>query len=271
MSNGAIISNGSAVWHTVVMAHTHVRRVDWARVRAIALGIVAGTIATAGTAAVAAAGFALSFDAIRSVAIAAYVREEMAWMMPVAIDGAMSVATITAIVLRRLGKHALYPWVVVLVGASISIACNATHAYMEGGAVQLPVRVAMAVSAIPAVNLALSIHLLVVLIDSVTRRARVMQSAPEVVASELTSVEPAPETPEVPAGGVGRSVAAPPLPPAIHARALRKGDPDMTRAQIAAVVGKSERQVQRYLDGADADEPTRVNGVAVELVGADQQ
>jgi hypothetical protein len=135
----------------------------WSRFLATLLGTVAGIIAAAGTSAVVVAGFTLSYDSIRRVGISAYIRHDWAWLLPVAIDGSMAVATVTAIVMRRLGRSARYPWLVVIVDAGISIMCNAAHAYMHGGLVKLPQGAAMAVSAIPALNLALSVHLLVLL------------------------------------------------------------------------------------------------------------
>ncbi|MFB9415707.1 DUF2637 domain-containing protein [Dactylosporangium matsuzakiense] len=149
----------------------------------IALGVVAGVVASVGLLAVTAAGFALSFDAIQAVAVAAHVDRRLAWMMPVAIDGAMAVGTVTAVVMRRLGRSAWYPWLVVLTGAVISVLCNAAHAYMAGALV-LPVRAAMAVSAIPAVMLALSVHLLVELVQAVAGRVSAAELAAPVPAAE---------------------------------------------------------------------------------------
>jgi hypothetical protein len=150
----------------------------WSRFTAAALGTLAGIIAAAGTLAVVVAGFTLSFDAIRKVAIAAYIRPDWAWLMPVSIDGAMAVATVTAVVMRKLNRGAKYPWLVVLVGAAISIACNGTHAYLQGGEVQLPPLAAASVSAIPALQLALSIHLLVLLALALAGRFEAPASAP---------------------------------------------------------------------------------------------
>jgi len=151
----------------------------WSRFTAAALGTLAGIIAAAGTLAVVVAGFTLSFDAIRKVAIAAYIRSDWAWLMPVSIDGAMAVATVTAVVMRKLGRGAKYPWLVVLVGAAISIACNGTHAFLQGGEVQLPPLAAASVSAIPALQLALSIHLLVLLALALAGRFETATSAPQ--------------------------------------------------------------------------------------------
>lgn len=137
----------------------------------IALGIAAGLIASAGITAVTAAGFALSFDAIRTVGRAAHINGHLDWMLPVAIDGAMAVASVTAIVMQRMGRTPIYPWIVVLANVFISVGCNALHAYQGGGEKPLPGEWAMAVSAIPALNLALSLHLAIELVMAVVKRA----------------------------------------------------------------------------------------------------
>jgi hypothetical protein len=54
------------------------------------------------------------------------IRDGWAWLLPTAIDGAMAV---TAVVVRRLGRSTAYRWMVVLVNAAISVACNALRAY----------------------------------------------------------------------------------------------------------------------------------------------
>lgn len=132
------------------------------------LAVVAGTVAVAGVLGVVSAAFALSFDAIRAVAVAAHIRPSLAWLFPVAVDGAMSVATVCAVVLRARGRSAAYPWLVVLFGAAVSVVANGLHAWVDGGAVALPGPWAVALSAVPPVLLALSIHLLIVLALSVS-------------------------------------------------------------------------------------------------------
>ncbi|MFE9955814.1 DUF2637 domain-containing protein [Micromonospora sp. NPDC005299] len=142
---------------------------NWPKVRTVAFGVLAGVVASAGTLAVTVAGFALSYDAIRAVGIASRIRTEWAWLLPVSVDGAMAVATIAAVVLRRMtGQTAWYPWAVVLAGAGISIACNGLHAVPPAGSALVieEAKVRFAVSAIPAVMLALSVHLLVTLVEA---------------------------------------------------------------------------------------------------------
>lgn len=139
------------------------------KIRTIAFGVLAGVVASTGTAAVTAAGFALSYDAIRAVGIASRIRAELGWLLPVSVDGAMAVGTIAAVVLRRMsGRTAWYPWAVVLIGAAISIACNGLHAIPPAGAALVieEQEIRFAVSAIPAVMLALSVHLLVTLVEA---------------------------------------------------------------------------------------------------------
>ena len=131
------------------------------------LSVVAGTVAVAGVLGVVSAAFALSFDAIRAVAVAAHITPSLSWLFPVAVDGAMSVATVCAVVMRSRGRSAAYPWAVVLFGALVSVVANALHAHVGGGAVALPGPWAVALSAVPPVLLALSVHLLIVLALSV--------------------------------------------------------------------------------------------------------
>jgi hypothetical protein len=112
-----------------------------------------------------AAGFALSFDAVSAVGRAARLRSSWAWLLPAAVDGAMTIATVTVVVMRRLDRPTTYPWTVVVVNSAVSLVCNGLHAQL-GEAVRLPGPLAVAVSAVPAMNLALSVHLLVVLLDA---------------------------------------------------------------------------------------------------------
>lgn len=134
------------------------------RVISVLLSGTAGLVATLGVLAVVAAAFALSFDAIRSVAIAAHITPGLAWLYPVAVDGAMATATVCAVVMRARGRSAVYPWAVVLFGAVVSVVANGLHAWVgESGSWVLPASWAVALSAVPPVLLALSVHLLIVL------------------------------------------------------------------------------------------------------------
>ncbi|MBA3488051.1 MAG: DUF2637 domain-containing protein [Longispora sp.] len=146
------------------------RQPDGSGVGQAALRVVAGLVSIVGTLGVAVAGFALSFDAIRTVGMASGVRVSIAWLLPVSVDGAMLVATVATVVMHRLtGKRAYYAWAVLLLGAGVSIACNMLHAHPVGGhGIALSQTTAGLVSAIPAVMLALAAHLLTTLLNTST-------------------------------------------------------------------------------------------------------
>lgn len=271
---------------------------NWRRAATVILVAIACVVASAGTLAVTAAGFALSFDAIRAVGKAAYISPGITWMLPVAIDGAMAVAMVTAIVLRWLGRSPWYPWAVVLVGAAVSIACNAAHARIQGGALQLPTEAAMAVSAIPAATLALSVHMLIVLAiavvsgpptddatDAPAPTQPATQPAPVAADPTPTPFEPAPEVLTATEG----DAPAEPVTAGQRARqddraaedvtatilALRAVNPDWSVRRIAAAAGRSEATVRRALGPANAapvsgPPAAESTSESAELVGATQ-
>lgn len=248
---------------------------NWRKAATVVLVAIACVVASAGTLAVTAAGFALSFDAIRAVGKAAYISPGITWMLPVAIDGAMAVAMVTAIVLRWLGRSPWYPWAVVIVGAVVSIACNAAHARIQGGALQLPAEAAMAVSAIPAATLALSVHMLIVLALAVVSGPTADDAAKPTAATQphlaplavtmpvaATAAEPATEITPAPAD----DAPAEPVTAGQRARqderaaedvtatilALRAVNPDWSVRRIAAAAGRSEATVRRALGPTNA-------------------
>lgn len=219
-----------------------------------ALGITAGAIASVGIIAVTSGGFALSFDAIRTVARAAHINAQLDWMFPVTIDGAMAVASVTAIVLKGLSRRPWYPWIVVIANVLISVGCNALHAYQGGGEKPLPGSWAMVVSAIPALNLALSLHLAIELVMAVVKRSEkpapgsgattvgFAQFAPTVIhggtqpASPLPSQTALTETPAKIAAGLAPAITAPSSngSQAITQRGAQPANAAPTQAEITA-------------------------------------
>ena len=208
------------------------------RFTATALGVLAGLVATAGVLAVVTAAFALSFDAIRDVARAAHIRPDWAWMYPVSVDGAMSTAAVCGVVLRRMGRRNVYPWAVVIVGAGISVVCNALHAYVGAGGIELPAQWAMGVSSVPPLLLAMSVHLLVILAEAVRQSTTPLPTSRNAL-SAAERRQNRPTQPRTPARsrkqGTGERVAA---------AAARMEAP--TAAKLAAKLGISERTVQRH-------------------------
>ena len=239
-------------------------RARWRHRGAVALVAIGCVVAALGTLAVIAAGFALSFDAIRAVGIAAGMNEDIAWMLPVSIDGVMTDATITAIVLKTMGRRALYPWVVVIIGVAISVACNAAHARLMGGLFDLEPGMAQLVSAIPAVTLFLSVHLLITLALAVIAEPAPAEPRQDTAADMFpVSAPPADvldrpvDAPNESPDGAASGVTYTPEQARTMALALKAANPDMKPTEIAPFVGRSARQVTRMLSAA---EPERVNG-----------
>jgi hypothetical protein len=175
----------------------------------VLLILLAGMVVVAGMVIVVTAGFALSFDAIRAVGRASRIRPDWAWLLPAAIDGAMAVATVTVVVLRRLNRPTACPWTVVLTNATISVACNGLHA-LTGSSVSLPPAITMAVSAVPAVNLALTVHLLVVLIDALAEALKRSADTATHTTFVISQQEPQAEASAISRHGVDGSEYVPP-------------------------------------------------------------
>ena len=107
------------------------------------------------------AAFMLSADAINAVAVAAGISKRISWAMVAAVDGLMVTGTVVFIANKLRGRSVVYPLCVLAAGVLLSIICNALHAKAGGGhVIQLGSKAKMAVSAIPAVSLALSFHLI---------------------------------------------------------------------------------------------------------------
>lgn len=251
------------------------------RRRAVAalLNLLAGVVATAGVLGVTAAAFALSFDAIRAVAVAAHIRPSLAWLYPVAVDGAMATATVCAVVLRARGQSAAYPWLVVLFGAVVSVVANGLHAYGgdgQAGAWLLPAQWAVTLSAVPPVLLALSVHLLIVLALSVRPTVDLStpvdtqshnQAEPVAGREPVAAPESAPSssdsarssrssTSSGSPSGAGSSSSGRRRQRPTAAQRVRRAvaeDPHASAAEVAARVGVSERTVQRYRPSAGGD------------------
>lgn len=95
-----------------------------ATIRVVAVGITIG---------VGAAGFALSFTALRDLATRGHVPTGQAWLWPLMVDGAIVLATLGVVVTAgdpRCGGDRRFFWSVLFGGAAVSIACNALHAVL---------------------------------------------------------------------------------------------------------------------------------------------
>lgn len=265
---------------------TPVAMTGWRRVGAVTLVVLGCVTAVAGTLTVIAGAFTISFDAIAAVGTASGMNREIAWMLPVSVDGAMAVATVVAILLRQAGRPTLYPWLVVAAGVAMSMACNAAHAQpvigdAEPAPLELDPIVAALVSTIPALTLALSVHLLMtlalaVLSPTVGDTSPVSpvtgdnEPAVSNTAPPATSVTDSPQHEVVTVPAAAPLPATPAVSPPASPRHLRPSSPDMTAArdtrargvamaadgatpeQIMAALNVSERTAYRYARAARA-------------------
>jgi hypothetical protein len=95
--------------------------------------ILTRALAVSITAAVGAAGFALSFTALRDLVTRGNVPPGQAWLWPLMVDGAILLATLGVVVMAgdpQCRNDRRFFWGVLGGGAAVSIACNALHAIL---------------------------------------------------------------------------------------------------------------------------------------------
>jgi hypothetical protein len=107
---------------------------------------------TSGVLGLAVAGFAMSYDALHSLALTQGVPTTLAWMWPLVVDGFIVVASLSVVRAVANSHSAHYPWLLVLTFSTISVTFNVVHA--------TPTVVARFVAAIPPTALVLSFELL---------------------------------------------------------------------------------------------------------------
>lgn len=107
---------------------------------------------TGGVIGLAVAGFAMSYDALHSLALTQGVPPALAWMWPLVVDGFIVIASLSVVRAVADNRRAGYPWLLVLTFSTISVTFNVVHA--------APTVVARFVAAIPPMALVLSFELL---------------------------------------------------------------------------------------------------------------
>lgn len=106
------------------MSQTNTRETS----RALLAARVGAVLLTTG---VGAASFALSFVALRDLAVKAHVAADLAWLWPLIIDGTILLATLGVVVLAAFPEHCRdrrYFWCVLGCSAAVSIVANTLHA-----------------------------------------------------------------------------------------------------------------------------------------------
>ncbi len=208
-------------------------------------------LAAACTAVVFVAAFAISWESLRVLALSAGIRPLLAPLYPLTIDAVMSTGTVAAVALRSAPlRTRLYTWALIAAGIAVSVLGNAVHSQALGGVLVLPWWAAAAASAVPALSLAASLHLLVI----VLRHARqdgsegVREDVDEPVPVEVTEMSVLPAHEETPNGrhNVRKSGTARSANRRRVARLIRTR-PDVSASDAAKRLGVSRSTASRLL------------------------
>ncbi|MHB9753203.1 DUF2637 domain-containing protein [Streptomyces sp. BYX5S] len=241
---------------------------------ATAPSAIPGTSAIrAGIALLAAFAFALSYDALRQMAVAIHVRGLLTYAFPLVIDGFIAIGVGALLMLRTAPlRSRVYVWALVGAATTTSIWANALHAVRlneqtrHGGGLQLDDVTVGVLSAIAPLALAGAVHLYIVIRRQPTARhdEAAAQSRPDDVATDATDVAEAhrpASTPhdQLPADVSGdRLTLARSAPLGRHGRASRRHI-EATFREKELTIGRIEADqlkglVQAELDAA-ADRP----------------
>ena len=149
------------------------------------------------TVAIALMAFILSFDALRTLAVACGVQPGLSWMFPLIIDAPVLAFTWATWVFKTRGLGQAYPWAMLLVFSAVSLVGNALHAHpVETNGLLLPDWGASLLMTMPPVALLATSHMIV---RAASRSFDMDGPEPAAEVVETTPVAP----PEVPrdAGG----------------------------------------------------------------------
>ena len=114
------------------------------------------------TVAIALMAFILSFDALRTLAVACGVQPGLSWMFPLIIDAPMLAFTWATWVFKTRGLGQAYPWAMLLVFSAVSLVGNALHAHpVETNGLLLPDWGASLLMTMPPVALLATSHMIV--------------------------------------------------------------------------------------------------------------
>ncbi|MBC9943173.1 DUF2637 domain-containing protein [Leucobacter sp. cx-328] len=127
--------------------------------RGLRLAVLA---AETGTVLLAAAAFVLSFTALHDLAARSGIDRDLAWLWPLIVDGIIVVATVAVFTLA--GTRVIwYPWLLLILGAGVSVAANAVHALVAADP-EVSGLLAGSVASVPPIVLVASTHLTAILI-----------------------------------------------------------------------------------------------------------
>lgn len=157
------------------------------------------------TVAIALMAFILSFDALRTLAVACGVQPGLSWMFPLIIDAPVLAFTWATWVFKTRGLGQAYPWAMLLAFSAVSLVGNALHAHpVETNGLLLPDWGASLLMTMPPVALLATSHMIV---RAASRSFDMDGPEPAAEVVETTPVAP----PEVPRDTDG-PVSAPDAP-----------------------------------------------------------
>lgn len=114
------------------------------------------------TVAIALMAFILSFDALRTLAVACGAQPGLSWMFPLIIDAPVLAFTWATWVFKTRGLGQAYPWAMLLVFSAVSLVGNALHAHpVETNGLLLPDWGASLLMTMPPVALLATSHMIV--------------------------------------------------------------------------------------------------------------
>ncbi|WP_447949593.1 DUF2637 domain-containing protein [Microbacterium aurum] len=210
--------------------------------RVVQDGRVAAGTAVAGTVLIAAGAFWLSFTALADLARRSGIAGAQAWAWPLIVDGIIVVATVAVVALAGT-RRTWYPWMLLIIGAGLSVAANSIHAIVAADA-DVPALLAAAVAAVPPLVLLAITHLTVILTrhhtDISSPRSADVDDAGELQAGAL----PMPVLPE-PSGAVLE--AGGPIPGEAKAVVPRPSSSGRVTAAALRAEGWSNKKIARHL------------------------
>ncbi|WP_375546698.1 DUF2637 domain-containing protein [Streptomyces gossypii] len=139
----------------------------------------------------AAVGFALSYDALRQMAVAAHIRGPLTYLFPLVIDGFIAIGVVALLILRTAPLHSrLYVWTLLGLATLTSIWANALHAIRLNERTRLHLDNAT-VGALSAIApLALAVHLYLVINRHLAANTAVAASPSATTHGETATPEP---------------------------------------------------------------------------------
>ena len=224
------------------------------------------------TVAIALMAFILSFDALRTLAVACGVQPGLSWMFPLIIDAPVLAFTWATWVFKTRGLGQAYPWAMLLVFSAVSLVGNALHAHpVETNGLLLPDWGASLLMTMPPVALLATSHMIVRAasrsfdMDEPEPAAEAVSDVPR----DMDDPAPAPKAPveaELAAEVVEATPVAPPEVP-------RDTDDPETVSEAPAEAGSEPEPVAKAVETApvappevprDADDPETASGSPVE-------